>query len=738
MGACGGDDSAAPDDGGTEGSAMEGSVDSGPDTSPVPSPFGLDARPSNKTCVAPARPPNTAPVKFVRVLSNVALSQPMHMAQIPGDATRFFVIQRGGTMVSFPTTSPPATPTTVLTVPKTVNTNGEGGLLGFAFHPNFKSNGYVYFSYTTDGGSTGMRSVIARMTSKDDGATFDPASYVEILGPFEQPYTNHDGGDLHFGPFDGYLYASFGDGGSGGDPLGHGQNTNLFFSKILRIDVDHPQGGMQYGIPSDNPFATAGGEPATYAYGLRNPFRFSIDRGTGHVWVGDVGQNAWEEVDELTIGGDYGWNTREGKHCYSPMIGCPTAGLIDPVWDYDHGQGQAVIGGVLYRGKALPTLVGKYVVGDYGSSAAWFLTDQGDGTWSPTAITDRGGAANWVAFTEDQDGEIYGLSLTQGAIYQLVAAGAQPPSTFPDTLTKTGCVDPADPTKPYSGVIPYEPISKLWSDGADKGRWMGVPDGKQITVGADGDFAFPNGTVLMKSFSLGGKLIETRLLIHHDDGGWAGYSYEWNDAQTDAALLPDSKTKVVGAQTWYFPGRAECNRCHTTAAGNSLGLEVLQLNDDYVYTQTNRVSNQLATLDHIGMFDKPIGAPSSLPALPSVTGADPIESRARSYLHANCSFCHRPTGGGGGNLDLRFETAFASSNACGTAPQTGDLGIMGAKVIAPGDPAHSVLVQRPLRLDSNRMPPVASHVVDTTGTGVLSQWVMGLSSCPGPVDAGGD
>lgn len=725
VGACGDDPVATnPDPDGGEGGSP-------------PSPYGLDTRPPNATCVAPKRPAGTSTVKFVHVFNSVTLGTPMHIAQIPGDASRWFVAQRGGTVVSFPTTAPPNTPTLVMTIPKTVNTAGEGGLLGFAFHPKFAQNGQAFVSYTTDGGSTGMRSVVARMTSADSGATFAPGTYQDIIPPFEQPYTNHDGGDAHFGN-DGLLYLSFGDGGSGGDPLGHGQNKNTFFSKILRIDVDNPASGNAYGIPSSNPFAVSGGEPATYAYGFRNPFRFSLDAATNQVWVGDVGQNLWEEVDKVALGGNYGWNTREGKHCYSPATGCATAGLVDPVWEYDHGQGSAIIGGVIYRGKAINSIVGQYVVGDYGSSRVWLLADQGDGTWKQTEITDRGGASGWVAFDVDNDGEVYGVSLF-GGIYKLVVAAPEPPSTFPDKLSKTGCVDPTDPKKPASGLIPFAPVSPLWSDGADKGRWMALPDGKQITIGADGDFDFPNGTVLVKNFGLAGKLVETRLFMRHDDGGWAGYSYEWDDAQTDATLLLANKTRVVGSQTWYYPSRAECSRCHTAAAGSSLGPEVLQLNSDFVYRQTNRTANQLRTLEHIGVFDKPLSAPpEKLPFMPAPTGVTPVEQRARAYLHANCSFCHRPQGGGGGTIDLRYATAFGSTTACNGAPQAGDLGIPGAKIVVPGDPSKSILVLRPKRTDAFRMPPLATTVVDPAGTTLLEQWVSGLGTCPVPVDAGAD
>ena len=692
---------------------------------PIASPYGLDARPANPTCKAPARPASPSPVAFTKVFSG--FDTPMGITQIPGDPSRFFVFQRGGTVVSFPA-SDPTTKTTVLTVPQPVDTDGEGGLLGMAFHPKFATNGYVYFSYTTTGGSTGMRSVVARMKSTDGGKTF--GGYKELLGPFEQPYTNHKGGDVHFGN-DGFLYLSFGDGGSGGDPLKHGQNTSLFFSKILRIDVD---GGDPYAIPAGNPFKAGGGEPATFAYGFRNPFRFSVDRGTGELWVGDVGQDAWEEIDaKIVAGGNYGWNTREGKHCYSPMNGCATAGFVDPIYEYDHTVGHAVIGGVVYRGKLLPSFVGTYLFADEVNQGVWSLAvDPSSGAASATSI--KGSlSGSWVGFGEDNDGEAYLVDLG-GTIYKLGAAGATPPTDpFPDALSKTGCFDASDVTKPAAGLIPYAPHSQLWSDGASKERWLALPDGKQITVGADGDFDIPIGSVLVKSFRVAGKLVETRLLVHHDDGGWAGYTYEWNDAQTDATLLASSKTKAVGGgQDWYYPSRDECLSCHSTAAGRTLGLEIGQLNADLVYPATNRVSNQLATFDHIGLFDAPLPGPvDSLARYPDPKSAEgTAETRARSYVHANCSFCHRPGGNGNSAMDLRYATAANMTGTCNASPNAGDLGIAGAKIVAPGDPAHSLLSVRPKTLGAGRMPPLASHVVDGSGTATIDAWITGLTSCP--------
>jgi uncharacterized repeat protein (TIGR03806 family) len=292
-------------------------------------------------------------------------------------------------------------------------------------------------------------------------------------------------------------------------------------------------------------------------------------------------------------------------------------------------------------------------------------------------------------------------------------------------------VDPANPQRPAPGLIPYDVNSPLWSDGAQKERFLALPDGKQIRVGADGDWELPTGTVLVKTFLLGGQRVETRLFMRHEDGSWSGYSYEWDDAQTDATLLPASKSKQVGAQTWYYPSRAECLSCHTGAAGHSLGLETGQLNRDLTYTSTQRISNQLATFEHLGLFEAPLGAaPEALARYPVPSGSDTLELRARAYLHSNCAVCHRPNGTGRGPADFRFSTPLAQASFCDKAPEQGSLGVTNARLLAPGDPGRSLLSLRMHALDANRMPPLASRGEDTVGLGVVDAWISSLTACP--------
>ena len=754
-GACGGDEGINPaaGDGGDDGSVADGA------TGVVDAPFGLDARPANPTCRAPRRPAPAPKVKFVPVFASTAFTMPLRLAQIPGDRSRFFVLQRTGEIVTFPAASPPAQPQVVYTFTG-INYAAEGGLLGMAFHPDFAHNGYLYASYTPGGGTTGMQSMIVRLESPNrDGLSFVNPTTILVFD--QEPAPNHKGGNVLFGS-DGYLYAGFGDGGGGGDTFHHGQDTTTFFSKILRIDVDHPGGGKPYGIPPDNPFASGGGGlPEIFAWGFRNPWRWSFDRGSGDLWVGDVGQNAWEEIDApVGLGGNYGWSLVEGTHCTATAVSpCPLPGLVAPIYEYDHvtdGSGKSITGGYVYRGKAIPGFVGTYVFADFVIGKIWALTRGTSGEVVVTPINPTGPVANWASFSEDEDGEIYALDIG-GKIYEMVADGGADAgageASFPQKLSQTGCVDPKDPKTAVAGAIPYDVNSPAWSDGATARHWMALPDGKTIHVDSEGDWDLPVGSVLMQELSVAGKRVETRLFVRHDDGGWAGYSYAWDDAESDATLLAPANAKrtLAGGTSWYSPSRAECFGCHTGEAGRTLGVENGQLDRAFVYEGTRRRSNQLATLDHVGMFDAPL--PSLDTIVPYPTPTDPasgsLEARARSYLHANCSSCHRlgGAGSGSGTTDLRYATPFAATSTCDAAPTNGDLRIGGAAILLPGDPARSLLSVRSHRLDVHRMPSVGSRVVDVAGVGVVDDWIRSLASCPAgspappplpPSDAGGD
>ena len=718
---------------------------------------GLDERPPNIRCVAGKRPSTgTGLAQLQPAFPNLTFNQPIAMVQAPNNNDFWYVAERLGKVFSFANNSAVSQATPLIDLTARVDDRFEGGLLGIAFHPDYATNGYVYLSYTTSDDpssstSINFRSVIVRF--KMNGAALDTSTEF-VLMTLARSYENHNGGNIAFGP-DGFLYIGFGDGGNGGDPHGHGQDTNTLFGAMLRIDVNvSPAGlasGIRYTIPGSNPFSgapsiraptcingscpkqskketrcTGSGCPEIFAWGLRNPWRWSFDRSTGDLWAGDVGQNAWEEVDLIQIGKNYGWNCYEGSHVYNACAVSPN--VVMPVTEYDHTVGYSITGGYVYRGAAIPALTGSYIFADFGTGIIFGLSD-------PTGTASRSELATPMpgiaSFAQDNDGEIYALNLSSGQIYKLMPGTGVLTPGFPPKLSDTGCTGDTDPKQSSNGMIPYGVNAAFWSDGATKQRWLAVPDGQSISINAEGDFQFPPGSVLRKDFYLDNKIIETRLLAYHTDGDWAGYSYEWNDAQSDAVLVANGTTKTMGTQTWNYPSSSDCLRCHTLAAGRSLGLEIMQLNRDYSYASTGKTDNQLFTYASIGLLSTALPAPpSQLAALPDPQNPSAtLEARARAYLHANCSHCHRPGGPGRGPADFRADIAFAQMGVCNADPKTGNLGVSNAKLLIPGNPDLSLVSLRMHDTGTQRMPPLASSVVDIQGASLVDAWITSLRSC---------
>jgi uncharacterized repeat protein (TIGR03806 family) len=716
-----------------------------PDPDPPQETAGLDARPSNTTCIAPTRATGSTTIGVERVFPNIRFADasgvsrnPVLMLQAPGDRSRWFVVERFGAVRVFENNPSVTTYSTFLDIGARVESScAECGLLGMAFHPDFPDTPRAYLVYTTlerDGG--GPNTHLSEFTSPDGGLTLNPASERVIL-TIHKASVHHHGGHVAFGP-DGYLYFATGDGNSA--RRNDAQDLQTLLGKVLRIDIRTETGAVPYSIPSDNPFAAstafcnAGGTgpqrcPEIWAWGLRNPWRWSFDRQTGELWAADVGESEIEEVNRIARGGNYGWRCFEGTQETGRGCGTPVGTMLPPVAEYSHELGRAVTGGYVYRGSAIPGLVGRYIFGDFVSGQLWHIPADTAPTLTMAEGLDSG--LNISSFAEDLDGEVYVVNM-RGTLHRITGSTSGGGTGVATNLSATGCVDPANPRSPASGLIPYEPTAPFWSDGVSKQRWIALPDGQNIVVGSDGDWDFPNGTVLMKNFSLGDRLIETRLFMRHPDGVWAGYSYEWNAQQTDATLVRGGKRVSVGPQEWIYPSEAQCMQCHTEAAGRSLGLETRQLASSITYPQTGRTAHQLVTLNAINVLSPPLADPAAETPYPNPTGTSgTLTERARAYLHTNCSQCHRPNGPTPSNMDLRYSTALANTNACDVEPGLGDLGMANARLIAPGAADRSVIPARMnLRDDPNAMPPNGLGAqVDTQGVALIREWIDSLTSC---------
>ncbi len=698
---------------------------------PAPPTAGLDQRPSNTSCLASASS-GVGTIRLEAAFSGRTFNAPLALLQAPGDNGRWFVVEQAGVVRDFSeSNSDPAT--TFVDISAQVESGGEKGLLGMAFHPQYPTNGRVYLSYTHRAGSQ----LLSRISAFDTVATGNGrrqmnAASEQVLLTVNQPFDNHNGGHIAFGP-DGYLYIGFGDGGSGDDPQNNGQQRNTLLGKLLRIDVD---GIPPYSIPSDNPFS--GGAmctqgvasspsaqcPEIWAYGLRNPWRWSFDSSTGLLWLADVGQNQWEEVNRIERAGNYGWRCREGAHDHI-TANCPNSGLIDPVAEYPHTNGNiSITGGYVYRDTQSTPLQGQYLFADFGSGRIWTTHS---GTRTPRELLDS--TANIASFGESNGGELYAVDMN-GPLSRIVFEPATGGTGMPADLSATGCVNSANPSQPATSLIPYVVNAPFWSDGAEKERWIALPNDTRITVNANGDWTLPPGSVVMKHFRRDGRLIETRLLLHHTDDQWSGVTYEWNAAQTDAARVQGGarRTLPTGGE-WLFPSESDCLVCHTVVAGFSLGLETAQLNRSHLYPQTQRTANQIDTLGGIAVLNPEQPAAATLPAMANpndTTGS--LEARARAWLHTNCSHCHRPGGPTSSAMDLRHQTALAATQTCNVVPND-MLGLSDMRLITPGDSNRSMIVNRAGRRDSRQMPPVGTLAIDQSGLELLAQWIESLTGC---------
>jgi uncharacterized repeat protein (TIGR03806 family) len=664
----------------------------------------LEVRPSNTTCLA-----DTLPLGRVRLKpAYKGFVNPLRMVDRP-DRGLLYVGEMAGRIRAIDKATGQITTALDIIGASVVQ------LLGIAIHAT-KPYAYVTIERGTDATTKKdlpFRGEIVRYTTHDGGKTFDPASAMVVIR-IDRPFPLHPTGTVEFGP-DGYLYIGAGE-------SGRPYTTSELIGSILRIDVD---GAEPYAIPPDNPHVTDGGRPEIWAGGFRNPWRFTFDRGTGALWEGDVGQDSFEEINLVERGKNYGWPTVEGNTCFTPRTGCDQTGLTAPVLAYPHSEGGSITGGYVYRGKLLPDLVGKYIYADFTVGHVRML--EGSGATAKAVFLNPGGPKPLISsFGEDADGELYAIGWDDGILYRLEPGEADNRPVFPARLSQTGCVDPANPTNVAAGLVPYGVNTELWSDGAEKRRWVGLPDGAKIHVEDSGDFTLPERTVVVKEFAIDGRRIETRLLRHHLGGGWSGATYEWNDEQNDALLLENAKEKVLpGGQKWVFPSSVQCFVCHKPVTGTTLGMESLQLNGDFAYTRGQNV-NQLTLLSDIGYLDRRLDA-ATLPRLPKLQGSAPIEDRARAYLHTNCSFCHQPEGGTGAPMDFRWGQPRAGLSIC--APSSGFPGVDNVKIITPGDPSRSAVFRRMTSRDYFPMPPLATKKVDDVAAGVLDSWIRSLKTC---------
>lgn len=728
--------------------------------------------------------PNTAPVaagsvQLVNAFPGVTFEQPVAIASPPGETQRLFVVEREAKIkLVADVTAPTPAASVFLDLQamlaargqgETIDAgiNGEFGLLGLAFHPSYAQNRQFFIFYSVNIAGTHYER-LSRMTARADNANLADTSSELILIDQLDREPNHNGGDLHFGP-DGYLYVSLGDEGGQYDVRQNSQRIDLnFFSGLLRIDVDkqpgsldpnpHPavpldNGVARFAVPPGNPFIGASSfngaavDPAQvrtefWAVGLRNPWRFSFDPLNGDLWLGDVGQDSYEEINLITKGGNYGWAAREGTHA-GPRIPPASFSSIDPEFEYPHlhlsgnlhDKGNAVTGGIVSRGGRFPEFEGAYFFADWQSGNIWKLLR---GTPHPTVerIAGEGGI---VAFGRDPSNQDILLADYDGQrLLRLTIAATH--SEFPQTLGATGLFADLKDLSPTPGLISYTPNLSFWSDYAIKRRWFSLPDTtSRMTWSRDGAWTFPSGMLWVKHFDLETtrgvpatrKRIETRVLLRNDEGVF-GVSYRWNDAGTEAMLvseagedfdLPINVKGVPQTQHWHIPSRSECTTCHNATAGYGLSFSTRQLNR--ATNMRGFSGNQLDLLRTHGFFTNAPDPASRLPrhVRPDET-AFSVEARVRSYLSVNCSYCHLPGGSAPPTWDARSLLTLAQTGLIDGHPANNQ-GDPANRLVAPGDPQHTILLSRITGTGGvSRMPPLGSSELDPSAITLLTHWVQ--------------
>lgn len=697
-------------------------------------PFGIDHRIPWTTSRVAGSPDPPLPFTVEKTFTNIAWQSPVFLTPEP-DTGALLIVLAGGERKR---------PSRILRVPDDPNTSqtetvfdvSDRLIYSVAFHPQYRTNGHLYVFFHASTGDLKDTNRISRFTIGREGPRrCDPLSERVII---EWNSAGHDGGGIVFG-HDGMLYISTGDGSTDSDERDSGQNLSDLTGGVLRIDVDHPDATRAYSVPKDNPFVGMPNvRPENWAYGLRNPWRLCIDQKTGAIWAGNNGQDLWETAHLIRRGGNYGWSVYEGGHpFYLNRKPGPTPPVL-PTIEHSHAEFRSLTGGVVYHGEKFPELAGMYVYGDYSTGEIWGARHDGTRVTSHQRLAQT--QLQISAFAVDQRGELliadHGGD-KQGALYRLIRLRPQLPAPkFPERLSDTGLFASTKDHQVATGLIPYSVNAPGWADGAAAERFMALPDDSRIN-------SFTNGSVLVQTLSLdltagdpaSRRRIETRLLTLQN-GQWAGYSWRWNEDQSDATLVSAkgderelaikdaSAPGGIRRQLWRYPSRVECTGCHSRAATFVLGLNDAQLNRTHDYGGVR--DSQLRTLQHIGVFKGSLPK-SSDPALVSPYDAgQTLEARARSWLHVNCSVCHVESGGGNSMMDLRIAAKPDEMKLFSARPQHDTFGLDNAMLIFPGDPERSILFQRLSRRGRGQMPPLVTTVADEQAIALFRNWIRGM------------
>lgn len=697
--------------------------------------FGVEKRIPFATSRLVGSPDPPLPYRARRAFPKLNFKHPLNITHQP-ETGRMLVVEQSERILAF-TNRADAAGTNVFCFIR------DHEIYSIIFHPHYVTNRFAYVFANGPQSSQHKTNKIFRYVVDRDSLRCDDASRQLIIG-WES--NGHNGGDMAFGP-DGMLYVSAGDGTSDSDKNLTGQDLSDLNSGILRLDVEHPVAGRAYSIPKDNPFLhipNARGE--LWCYGLRNPWRIHFDS-SSNLWVGDIGQDAWEMIIIAQRGGNYGWSFTEGSHAFQLQRERGPTPFVPPAIEHPHSEARSITGGVVYRGKKLPKLRGAYIYGDYGTGRIWGAR-YGNGRieWNEL-IADT--PHQMLGFGEDASGEMFYADYA-GGIYELEPAPLSAnTNSFPRRLSETGLFASVREHRVQPGVIPYSINAPYWADGAHMERFLALPNESSIEFSEREPWKFPEGAVLVQSLALemergnpqSRRWIETRLLLI-EQNEWAGYTYQWNDEQSDAVLLAagdddrDFTIKDPRApggkreQTWHYPSRTECLTCHSRQAGFALGFSTWQMNREHDYDGV--LANQLATLVHIGALKttKPSEFITKLDRMPRLANPHDatanLTNRVRAYLHANCSHCHTEAGGGNSTMELTAKTKLENMHIIDARPQHDAFELSDARIVAAGHPERSGMFHRLSHRGVGQMPPLSVNTVDEEAVRLFEAWIRGL------------
>ncbi|MGI9471186.1 MAG: PQQ-dependent sugar dehydrogenase [Rubripirellula sp.] len=665
------------------------------------------------------------PFHVERVYPSLKFNQPVELTTVPG-THKMMLLEVAGKLHVFD--DDPEVTTSELVIDLNPLIDDFRRAYGFGLHPDFETNRQLFVAYAGNPVGRPDGSRLSRfVVSREEPFRVDPAS-EEIL--LTWPSGGHNGSTIRFDS-KGLLYFSAGDGARPYPPDEYDVSQDLsdLRSSICRIDVDHPSDGKLYSIPDDNPFLDVpGARGEIWAYGFRNPWRFTVAPETDQILCGDVGWELWELVFDVQRGGNYGWSIFEGPQPIRSDIEQGPTPIQKPLVAYPHAVGQSVTGGIIYRGKEHPELSGAYLYGDYVTGLLWGLRHEATQvTWNPV-LAETGLPIITFAESRDREALVVGYD---GGIYKLVKnVTVDGSNEFPRRLSQTGLFTDVALLKPSEGVIEYTPIAKSGAEDVDSRFLIGVPGGETIRISRlQRAWNYPEGTVFAKTLSRGSRKIETQLL-HFDGINWHPYAYLWNAEQTDASLVEGAGTTtlieyadadgVMQSQEWHVQNRAQCRACHSRQNGGSVGFSFENLDE-----------SQIHELVEWSILDRQAPKQWNLNRMVDPLDEDaPVADRARSFLAANCAHCHRRGGGGTVPTDLAYSTPVKEMNAIGVAPTQGDFGIVNASVIVPGDPSRSTLYYRMMTSGSGHMPKLGRGDNHALGLKLVHDWISSLSADP--------